>query len=168
MADPAGKTLHVVSAKALPRRRAPLSILKHMESMPLYESAAIRWLELEVEKRHGVTPYTLMQRAAAAALVVCQRHFPAARRLHVVCGPGNNGGDGVELAHQATKCGYEVRVITRFDPKTRRGAAADAWRAWLSAGRGVDAAVLSDVRAQQLGIDAIERSIQASTEHRID
>ncbi|MEO1036471.1 MAG: NAD(P)H-hydrate dehydratase [Pseudomonadota bacterium] len=126
-----------------------------MESMPLYESAAIRWLEHEVEKRHGVTPYTLMQRAAAAALVVCQRHFPAARRLHVVCGPGNNGGDGVELAHQAIKCGYEVRVITRFDPKTRRGAAADAWRAWLSAGRGVDAAVLSDVRHGDLVIDAM-------------
>ena len=64
----------------------------------LYDPAALRELERRAQALDGIDESTLMQRAGAAAWRCLLQHWPSARRIVVMCGPGNNGGDGCVLA----------------------------------------------------------------------
>src|SRR5688572_13851353 len=69
-----------------------------------YASTRVR----ELDRRAiagGVAGHALMQRAAAAAWRELLRRWPKAQRIAVLCGPGNNGGDGYELARLARDAG---------------------------------------------------------------
>ena len=52
----------------------------------------------------------MMQRAGHAALLVLKKCWPQARYLTVLCGPGNNGGDGYALAYLAHRLGLHVLI----------------------------------------------------------
>lgn len=97
-----------------------------------YASAAVRELDRRA-MAGGLTGHALMQRAAAAAWRELLRRWPRAQRLGVVCGPGNNGGDGYELARLAHAAGCEVRVWHVGGP-ARSADATAARRGWLDAG----------------------------------
>jgi NAD(P)H-hydrate epimerase len=76
----------------------------------LYDSKALRAVEAQMEHASG-DDFELMRRAGQAAwreLLAC---WPDAQRVIVVCGPGNNGGDGYVLAWHAQVSGREVRVV---------------------------------------------------------
>lgn len=103
----------------------------------LYTAHQVRELDRRAIEDHGVPGYTLMQRAGAAALEVLDRMWPRGRVLGVVCGPGNNGGDGYVLAHLARAAGWEVRLAAVTDPGALKGDAARAWEDWRAAGGGV-------------------------------
>jgi ADP-dependent NAD(P)H-hydrate dehydratase / NAD(P)H-hydrate epimerase len=60
-----------------------------------------------------------MERAGKALLQALADAHPEARRLGVLCGPGNNGGDGFVLARLAAAAGLEVRV--HAGPPGKRG-----------------------------------------------
>jgi NAD(P)H-hydrate epimerase len=81
----------------------------------------------------GVAGYSLMQRAAAAAWRELTRRWPRAQRIAVLCGPGNNGGDGYEIARLARAAGLDVELL-QVGPAPRSGDAATARGAWLAAG----------------------------------
>ena len=89
----------------------------------VYPASAIRQFEREAI-RAGIAGYTLMQRAGAAALESLRRRWPQARRVVVVAGTGNNGGDGLVLARLLQAAGIECRVTLVGDPNTLRGEAA--------------------------------------------
>ena len=80
----------------------------------------------------GTPGYVLMQRAAAAALQVARAEWPLAREYAVVCGAGNNGGDGYVLAILLQAAGFAVRVFAATDPAKLQGDAALAYRAVLA------------------------------------
>src|SRR5690606_34112395 len=82
----------------------------------------------------GIPGYTLMERAATAALQLARRSWPGAGHWHVVCGGGNNGGDGYVLARLAAQQGISVRVTWLVPPDALRGDAATAYRDLVSAG----------------------------------
>lgn len=84
--------------------------------MYFYGSSAMRALDRYAIDRLGIPGEELMRRAAAAAAAVSGElldAMPAAEgRVLVLCGSGNNGGDGIGLAALMTECGkYTVRCV---------------------------------------------------------
>ena len=70
----------------------------------LYSSAGSQLVDREAIHSLQLADGELMERAGAAAYGVICRRWPGISSLNVVCGPGNNGGDGyilAWLAHQA-------------------------------------------------------------------
>ena len=77
----------------------------------LYTAEQTRELDRIVSEQHNISTSKLMARAGAAALVSIKNHWPQAERILVLCGTGNNGGDGFELARLALEKDYRVNVI---------------------------------------------------------
>ncbi|CAK5469431.1 hypothetical protein ECO2947_24650 [Escherichia coli] len=63
----------------------------------------IRRGEREAADALGLTLYELMLRAGEAAFQVCRSAYPDARHWLVLCGHGNNGGDGYVVARLVPK-----------------------------------------------------------------
>jgi ADP-dependent NAD(P)H-hydrate dehydratase / NAD(P)H-hydrate epimerase len=92
----------------------------------LYSVAQVRAFDAHAIQVQGVPGFTLMQRAGEAALRVLRSRWPAVRRITIVCGGGNNGGDGYVLGSCARAAGLEVNLLAAVDPAELRG---DALRA---------------------------------------
>jgi hydroxyethylthiazole kinase-like uncharacterized protein yjeF len=100
----------------------------------IYSAAQVRALDAwEIEKRQ-VPSFTLMTRAAEGALQVLRARWPQARRVAVVCGAGNNGGDGYVLARLAKAAGLDALVLATVAPDRLQGDARRAQSEWLAAG----------------------------------
>ncbi len=100
----------------------------------IYSAAQVRALDaFEIEQRR-VPGYTLMTRAAQAALELLRARWPQARRIAVVCGAGNNGGDGYVLARLAQAAGLEALVLAATPPDKLSGDARRAQEDWVAAG----------------------------------
>jgi NAD(P)H-hydrate epimerase len=100
----------------------------------LYAAAQVRELDRRAIGEQGIPGYTLMQRAAAAAWNAAHDRWPLLRSVAVVCGAGNNGGDGYEIARLARAAGCAVRVCTTGG-RAPQGDAATARAAWLEQGQ---------------------------------
>ena len=83
------------------------------EELPehIYCVADVRALERLATERGGISSYELMCRAGAAAFAVVRRRWPNAKSLAIVCGAGNNAGDGLVVARLAVAAGFAVRVL---------------------------------------------------------
>jgi len=75
----------------------------------------------------GVPSIELMRAAATAVAAFARERFPAARRVTVLCGRGNNGGDGMMTARLLAEAGLDVTTILLGSPEGLRGDAAVAW-----------------------------------------
>lgn len=97
--------------------------------IPIYQTAQIRELEKLAEERFGISSEVLMQRAGKAALECLVRHWPKARKIAVVCGTGNNGGDGYVVARLARERGLTVTVWQLGELRKQKEAAQRAYEA---------------------------------------
>jgi ADP-dependent NAD(P)H-hydrate dehydratase / NAD(P)H-hydrate epimerase len=80
--------------------------------------------------RAGVPSSRLMENAALALVNEASTAFPDWKSVVAVCGPGNNGGDGLAAARLLSGRGVRVAVFTLRDPDAYRGdAASNAERA---------------------------------------
>ncbi len=119
----------------------------------LYDLGATRALEQAAAA--GLPEHALMQRAGTAIAQLALALAPHARTVWIVCGPGNNGGDGLEAAahlHSATR---QVTVTwlghdEQAPPDARRSLA----RARSAGVRFADAPA-TPMTAQDLCIDAL-------------
>ncbi len=82
--------------------------------------------------RFGLDEDDLMARAGLAAWRLLLDRWPQAQRIGVICGPGNNGGDGYVLAELARSSGRHVYVL-RLHDQVKPGASARAADAYLQA-----------------------------------
>lgn len=92
----------------------------------VYSASQVRELDRRAIDGHGIPSYELMCRAAAAALSVLRRRWPNARTILVLCGAGNNAGDGYVLARLAADAGLSVRVLALVATDRLKGDAARA------------------------------------------
>ena len=100
----------------------------------LYRAEQVRELDRITIEEHGIPGATLMRRAGEAAFACLQYHWPRARALGVLCGVGNNGGDGFVVARLALEAGYGVRVWQVGEAAKIRGDALTAREDFLAAG----------------------------------
>ena len=77
----------------------------------LYTAAQTRELDRCAIQDHGIAGSTLMSRAASAAFATLLENWPHPVRIQVLCGTGNNGGDGFLIADLAHKRGIPVTVL---------------------------------------------------------
>ncbi len=91
--------------------------------IPVLGSRAMRAADAEAI-RGGTASEVLMENAAVAIARVVGRAYPEAKRVVVVCGPGNNGGDGLAAARHLAFAGVAASVFTLKDPEGYRGDAA--------------------------------------------
>lgn len=87
----------------------------------LYRAAQVRELDRTAIEDHGIPGVELMQRAGRAAYRLLRQHWPDALDITVVCGIGNNGGDGYVLARLARMDGLGIRVLQLGDQGKLRG-----------------------------------------------
>jgi NAD(P)H-hydrate epimerase len=100
-----------------------------MQTLPVnvYSVASVREIDRRAIEDHGISGYLLMTRAAAAAVKAARRRFPDAQRWQVVCGAGNNAGDGYVVARLAANEGIVVSVLALVDTAKLSGDAAKAF-----------------------------------------
>jgi NAD(P)H-hydrate epimerase len=87
----------------------------------LYSVAQIRELDRIVIKECGISGYELMQRAGRFSYETLKKTWPECNNITVICGCGNNAGDGYVLAKLAIEDGKFVRIVNCFDPKMLKG-----------------------------------------------
>lgn len=97
----------------------------------LYSADAVQAIDRYVIDQQGVPGFELMQSAARAAFRRLVRQWPEAARVLVLCGAGNNGGDGYLVAANAQRHGIEAVCISVAPAEKLQG---DARRAWQKAG----------------------------------
>jgi hydroxyethylthiazole kinase-like uncharacterized protein yjeF len=99
-----------------------------MQALPveIYSVATVREIDRAAIEDEGIPGYTLMARAGAAAVRAARERFPDAMRWQVVCGAGNNAGDGYVVARLAAREGMLVSVVALVDPASLTGDAAVA------------------------------------------
>lgn len=105
--------------------------------IPLYTAEQCQQLDRYCIDDLGVSGYQLMQQAAQAAFAVLLSEWPNVQELIIVCGKGNNGGDGFEMARIAQEHGIDVQLV--FDGAIYRleGEARQAAEAAVNAGLSV-------------------------------
>src|SRR5712671_6718353 len=83
-----------------------------MQPLPtlIHSTAAVRAADRYAIEVLGVPGHALMTRAGEAALGALRAQWPLARRVLVLAGAGNNGGDGYVLARYARAAGLAVTV----------------------------------------------------------
>jgi hydroxyethylthiazole kinase-like uncharacterized protein yjeF len=100
----------------------------------LYTAVQTRELDRLAMEEYGVAGATLMQRAGEAVFDLLRARWPRARRIVLLCGPGNNGGDGYVIARLAKQAGYATVVIGVGEAGKMKGDAAAARESCRSAG----------------------------------
>ncbi len=140
--------------------------------MKIVSAAEMRAIDRATSERFGVPSLTLMENAGSAVARFVLSDYPQAERIGVVCGKGNNGGDGFVAARKLAEAGRAVRVMLLCDPAELRGDAA-AMFGWLTAERtsgeritmlgtlvvrdvaGIESAAAAEIFASDVIVDAV-------------
>ena len=98
-----------------------------MEAMHVLSAAEMQACDRATTERFGVASLELMRAASGAVAAFARGQFPAARRVTVLCGRGNNGGDGMMTARLLSAAGLDVATVLLGPPEGLRGDAGAAW-----------------------------------------
>lgn len=100
----------------------------------LYTAAGTRALDRAAIEDHEIPGYTLMQRAGSAVVEAARAAYPASNAWMILCGGGNNGGDGYVVARLAHDFGVKPLVVALSDPASLSGDAKQAFEDWRDSG----------------------------------
>ena len=79
--------------------------------MKIVTAGEMREIDRLTSQRFGVASLTLMENAGTAVAQFVASQYPSGKRIGVICGKGNNGGDGFVAARKLQQAGKEVRVL---------------------------------------------------------
>ena len=143
------------------------------EPLALYSATQTRRLDQIAIEDYGIPGYTLMCRAGAFAFNTLISFFHQTRSIVIVCGIGNNAGDGYVMARLAKENGFPVRVLQLGDPARQQGDALKARMDMEAAGICVEAFSIAAIDDCSMIVDAIfgtglEREIEGEWKDAID
>jgi len=78
--------------------------------LKILSASQVRELDRFTIDHEPVSPIDLMERACQSFVDWFVPHFRTEKKIGVVCGPGNNGGDGLGIARMLKELGYSVKV----------------------------------------------------------
>jgi ADP-dependent NAD(P)H-hydrate dehydratase / NAD(P)H-hydrate epimerase len=93
--------------------------------MKIVTAAEMREIDRATTERFAVSSVTLMENAGTAVAEFVATQYPAAKSIGVICGKGNNGGDGFVAARKLQLAGRDVRLLFLAEPADLRGDAAE-------------------------------------------
>jgi NAD(P)H-hydrate epimerase len=99
-----------------------------MNPMQVLSAAEMQACDRATTERFGIPSIELMRNAAASVVAFARSQFPRARRVTVLCGRGNNGGDGMMAARLLASAGLEVTTLLVGSREGLKGDAAIAWQ----------------------------------------
>lgn len=105
--------------------------------MRVLSAAEMQACDRATTERFGVPSLKLMRAASAAVATFAREYFPGAQRVTVLCGRGNNGGDGLMTARMLATAGLKVTTVLLGTPEGMAGDAAAAWRELASPAHGL-------------------------------
>jgi ADP-dependent NAD(P)H-hydrate dehydratase / NAD(P)H-hydrate epimerase len=89
--------------------------------MKITTAAEMRAIDRATTERFGVPSLTLMENAGSVIAQFILEQYGQASRIAVVCGKGNNGGDGFVVARKLHRAGRVVEVLLLAEPADLRG-----------------------------------------------
>ena len=98
-----------------------------MVAMNILSAAEMQACDRATTERFGVASVKLMRAASAAVADFARQQFKRARRVTVLCGRGNNGGDGMMAARLLAGAGLDVTTLLLGPPEGLKGDACTAW-----------------------------------------
>ena len=130
--------------------------------MLLVTKEEMRALEAQTMSAEGVagavSEQNLMETAGQAVATHLKQESPGSNRaVLVLCGPGNNGGDGFVVARSLASSGWAAEVLAFASAEQFVGAAAAKRRDWEATGGSV-AAVLEEADIARILVPALARS----------
>src|SRR3954447_168966 len=84
-------------------------------TVSLYTAEQVRRIDRTAIETCGIAGFELMQRAADAVFATLRRRWPDARRIAVLAGRGNNGGDALLVGRLALEHGLDVDAFAMAD-----------------------------------------------------
>jgi hydroxyethylthiazole kinase-like uncharacterized protein yjeF len=104
--------------------------------MKILTAAQMQRIDRLTTERYGVPSLTLMENAGRGVVEFLAGRFAplAEHQIVILCGRGNNGGDGMVVARLLREQGIKPRVFLLADPKTLKGDAAANWERLAASG----------------------------------
>jgi NAD(P)H-hydrate epimerase len=127
-----------------------------MQTLPieLFSAQQARDIDRKAQQQIPITGFLLMTAAAEAGFAAMQAHFSTAKNILVICGAGNNAGDGYLIAKLALQADYDVQLVAVGATEKLIGDAALAYAAFIDAG-GVVLHDFTSIDAVDLVVDAL-------------
>ncbi|MGM0592909.1 MAG: NAD(P)H-hydrate dehydratase [Pseudomonadota bacterium] len=127
-----------------------------MKRLPhdLYRAAQVRELDRLAIDYYGIAGYSLMTTAGQVLFDAMRKRWPRVRQIAVLCGGGNNGGDGYVVARLARLAGMEVELHQLAPADKLKG---EARRAFEDA----EAAAVSMINYDGQRLDGFELVVDA-------
>ncbi len=100
----------------------------------VYSANQVLKNEANIAQSQGIAMYELMQSAGAAVFTQLSNSWPNTKHILVLCGKGNNGGDGFVVAKLAHQVKIKVSVLLTCEASQLKGDALLAYQAMIFAG----------------------------------
>jgi NAD(P)H-hydrate epimerase len=117
-----------------------MRVMPHVEALPyaLYRAQQVREFDRIAIEEFDIPGAELMERAGRRAYELMQQRWPDLNEIVVVCGMGNNGGDGYVVARLASQAGLRVRVLQLGDALQLKGDALIMAESWTALGHPIE------------------------------
>ncbi len=128
-----------------------------IEQLPLslYRSAQVQHLDQIAIREFNIAGSRLMTRAGRATFALIQQRYPQHTSITLLCGAGNNAGDGYIVAALAQESGYQVELYYLRNPEDLTGDALGAYQWAIRAGVAMDRYSENTLFRGDLIVDAI-------------
>lgn len=122
---------------------------------PLFSVEQVQAFEHDFAQRHQGSTYPLMQCAGKAAFQLMRELWPDGKHIVVVCGAGNNAGDGYIVALHAANAGLDVKVVEMVPQSQPKNDSALALELLKNNYPGVLGGQMADIAQGDVIVDAL-------------